>query len=70
MELARQANTNRGVAIARGVTPGVVLELVYLADDRVVRHARLINETAWTWSTPAMVNPNGGYDMLHRTASP
>ncbi|WP_394834472.1 hypothetical protein LVJ94_49050 [Pendulispora rubella] len=61
---------NRRVALARGVSAGVILELVYLADDRIVRHARLTNEASWTWSTPTMVKPSGTYDMVHLTASP
>jgi len=60
----------RPVAIARGVAPGVVLELVYIDDGRIVRHARLTDEATWKWSTPVMIKTTASYDIVHLTASP
>ncbi len=57
------------IAIARGAT-GAQIELVCIDGNFHLQHARLVDEAAWTWTTPFAVDGTGTYGMVSIAVGP
>jgi hypothetical protein len=57
------------ISIAPGIA-GAVLELVYTDSMDNLVHTRLMDETSWTWTTPASVGATGHFGLVSIASRP
>ena len=57
------------IAIARGAS-GAEIELAYIDGSSHLGHTRLVDEAAWTWTTPVAIDAVGTYGMVSIAVGP